>query len=583
MAVAYAVLAGALFLTGVAWYYVSQNARTQEQSRFDEAAQRTLQAVDRRMNTYVDAMFGTRGLFAASRSVERGEFRAYVRSLDLRRRYPGIQALGYARRVPAGGLEAHVESVREEGYEGYEVRPGGRGESFPLVYVEPEDAANRSMFLGRNMYAAGVHRAAMDRARDVNLPRASGKVAPGGPAGGPGFMIYLPVYRNGAPVSTVPERREALQGYVVAVFRARELLEDIFIQQGDPSVDFKVYDGAEFGEEYLLYDRGSTAGADGTGPAPLFSQTSTLQVGGRLWILRFSTLPGFGTSPQENLPRLVLYSGLALSLVLFGLTAMLARSRTQAERARSELEEANRELESFSYTVSHDLRAPLRSINGFSSILQEDYAGRLDEEGRDYLRRVSAASQNMGRLIDALLDFSRLRNRKLRTERVDLSGIARSIADELARRRPERRVEFAIQPGVTARGDPDLLRVALENLLGNAFKFTGKQERARIEFGVEDAGGAPIYFVRDNGPGFDMAYADKLFGAFQRLHKTDEFEGTGIGLATVRRIVERHGGEIRGVGAVGRGAAFYFTLDLDREKPSRRKQRFPRWFRRSGS
>jgi PAS domain S-box-containing protein len=227
----------------------------------------------------------------------------------------------------------------------------------------------------------------------------------------------------------------------------------------------------------------------------------------------------------------------------------------------AQLEAANRELETFSYSVSHDLRAPLRSIDGFSQALLEDCAAQLDAQGRDYLQRIRGATQRMAELIEALLGLSRVTRAGLQRHEVDLSAMARAIAAELQRTDPSRHVEFAIADGLIVSGDARLLRVAMENLLGNAWKFTAKQPRARIEFGMQrQDDGTCAFFVRDNGAGFDMAYAEKLFGAFQRLHRASEFHGTGIGLATVQRIVHRHGGRIWAEGAVGQGATFYFTL-----------------------
>jgi len=226
----------------------------------------------------------------------------------------------------------------------------------------------------------------------------------------------------------------------------------------------------------------------------------------------------------------------------------------------AQLTAANQELEAFSYSVSHDLRAPLRSIDGFSRILLKSYLDKLDTPGQDYLQRVRAASQRMGQLIDDLLELSRVTRVELRREAVDLSALARAIAAELQQTQPGRQVTFVIAEGLVARGDVRLLRVVLENLLNNAWKFTGKLTHAEIAFGSTQQDGRPVYCVHDNGAGFDMAYADKLFGAFQRLHPASEFEGTGIGLATVQRIIHRHGGRVWAEGAVGQGARFYFTL-----------------------
>ena len=233
------------------------------------------------------------------------------------------------------------------------------------------------------------------------------------------------------------------------------------------------------------------------------------------------------------------------------------------ERVRSrtaELRATNEELEAFSYSVSHDLRTPLRSMAGFSQMLIEDYEDELDETGKDYLRRIQAASGRMGDLIDNLLYLSRVSRQEMRREKVDLSTLARRVAEDLRRREPGRRARFDITDGLSVMGDAGLLKVALENLLGNAWKFTSKEPEAEIGFGVVEQDGEPVYYVRDNGVGFDEAYADKLFGPFQRLHGEDEFEGTGVGLATVARIIRRHGGSLRAEGEVGRGATFHFTL-----------------------
>ena len=229
-----------------------------------------------------------------------------------------------------------------------------------------------------------------------------------------------------------------------------------------------------------------------------------------------------------------------------------------------QLEAANKELEAFSYAVSHDLRAPLRGIDGFSQALLEDYAEKLDAEGKDHLHRVRAAAQHMGQLIDDLLNLSRLTRGELRREPVDLSALARTIVADLQKTEPDRQATCVIAEGLIVKGDPNLLRLVLVNLLGNAWKFTGRHACARIEFEVTQRNGTPTFFVRDDGVGFDMAYVGKLFGAFQRLHDRSQFQGTGIGLVTVQRIIHRHGGQIWAEAAVEQGATFYFTIGVEK-------------------
>jgi signal transduction histidine kinase len=241
-------------------------------------------------------------------------------------------------------------------------------------------------------------------------------------------------------------------------------------------------------------------------------------------------------------------------------TEELEHRNEALRRNAAELLAANTELDAFAYSVSHDLRAPLRSIDGFSQVVLEDYAPQLGDAGRDALQRVRAASQRMAALIDDLLKLARVTRAEMRTERVDLSGIAQEIVLDIQRATPDREVEFAIAPGLEAEGDSRLLRVVLDNLLRNGWKYSAKQPKPRVEFTAVDQNGDRVFVVRDNGAGFDMRYADKLFGVFQRLHSASEFEGTGVGLATVRRIVNRHGGRIWAEGVVDQGATFYFTL-----------------------
>jgi light-regulated signal transduction histidine kinase (bacteriophytochrome) len=226
----------------------------------------------------------------------------------------------------------------------------------------------------------------------------------------------------------------------------------------------------------------------------------------------------------------------------------------------AQLTSAMQELETFCYSVSHDLRAPLRGIHGFSQALLADFPAELPGEAHRYLSRITASAARMEQLIEDLLNLSRLTRTTLTRREVDLSALAARVIESFRNAEPDRRVELSVRSGMKVDADPRLLQAALENLLGNAWKFTAKTERPRIEVGSMKDGSRTVYFVKDNGAGFDMRYADKLFGAFQRLHRNDEFPGTGIGLATVARVVSRHGGRIWADAQVGAGAAFYFTL-----------------------
>lgn len=357
-----------------------------------------------------------------------------------------------------------------------------------------------------------------------------------------------------------------------------------------------VFDAAEFLETALseanirgyhvtLKDKEGELFRVGDGPAEAGWKLETpIDLPGLEWSIVLSPTPAKLAENFSPVPEQALVVGLLMASLLV-LQIQLARKthqralqiaainqtlrsevveRKRAQEALAERERilaaANKELEAFSYSVSHDLRAPLRSIDGFSQALIEDYADKLDGMGKDYLGRVRASAQKMGELIDAMLRLSRITRSELSYEDVDLSELVRSIEADLRQTEPNRQGTILCPEKVPVLGDRRLLRIALENLMGNAWKFTANREEALIEVGVQSGGGSPIYFVRDNGAGFDMAYSNRLFGAFQRLHGTKEFPGTGIGLATVQRIIHRHGGRVWAKAEVDRGATFYFTL-----------------------
>ena len=252
--------------------------------------------------------------------------------------------------------------------------------------------------------------------------------------------------------------------------------------------------------------------------------------------------------------------GTAVGLVPLLPKAVKLPSPQQLEAANRDLAQVNRELETFSYSVSHDLRAPLRAIDGFASILAEDHAAALDPEAKRLLDTIRRNAGHMGQLIDDLLWLSRSGRKELEQTPLDLTALVRDVVDELQREDTSRTVDVVVGPLPPTRGDPGLVRQVFVSVIGNAFKFTRNRPNGRVELGAQRVGSETVYFVRDNGAGFDMQYADKLFGVFQRLHRAEEFEGTGVGLALVQRIIHRHGGRIWADARVNEGATFYFTL-----------------------
>jgi len=283
--------------------------------------------------------------------------------------------------------------------------------------------------------------------------------------------------------------------------------------------------------------------------------------------LRFVLVPS-ETTILENTSnaRLILYFGLCLSALI----SYIWYSRTLIEERKEalastneEMKRVNKELEAFSYSVSHDLRAPLRHIVGYSEALKEDYSDSLDDVGKEYIERLCYSAINMGKLINDILKLSKVTRGELNIIKVNLSNIVISILDNLKKENPDRNSEFRIQKNIFAKVDENLIHIALENLLGNAWKFTKNEETTVIQFGTNNEDGERIFYIKDNGAGFDSKYADTIFEPFRRLHKTTEFEGTGIGTSLVKRVISRHGGKLWAEGEVGKGATFYFTLEKE--------------------
>ena len=363
---AYGVLLIALLLTVIAWYYVRQVVEVQNRARFEESTQATQEALERRTKAYLDAMFGARGLYYASNLVTRKDWSDYVKRIEPADRFEGLQALGYAQRVNPERRESFMRKTRDEGLP--EMRPdlnrgGERSVYLPLTRTGPLGEANQSM-LNYDFYAEVVHKKTMDLARDSGEPRATKMVyvldetlpnATADLALRRGFVVYLPIYQEGEPVGSVGERRRALRGFIVGSFISDELLDGIFKGSFDPAIDFEVYDGGNPASSPLLYDRDGIRRDEKKRNEFLFSKESRIEVAGREWTLYFTTLPAFEEGAESNLPTFVLASGLVMSLLIFGITLLVVRSRTRAEHYSKDLEVANEELESFYYSVEQEL------------------------------------------------------------------------------------------------------------------------------------------------------------------------------------------------------------------------------------
>ncbi len=709
MTLAWLVLIAFFALTFWAWYVVRDEVDSNGRKQFALRADQVIAAIRARMLAYEQVLQGGVGLFHASLEVERDEWREYVNALKIEENFPGIQAIGFSKRIASSERAAHIDAVRAQGFPDYAMRPQGeRAEYTSIIYIEPFDERNRRAF-GFDMFAEPVRRAAMEQARDTGFSVMSGKVLLVQEGGGDdvqaGVLLYLPLYRKNSTHITVEQRRDALLGYVYSPFRMDDLMEGIRGENIDDAA-LEIYDGPAIAPEALLYETVKTSPEH----HPAFVERRSMNVQGRPWTLRFGSHPVFEASIDRQKPLIVLATGLVISLLSFVGVSAFATSRTRAlvlasrmtsafreseERSRliiatahvafvaidsksrvtdwnreaegtfgwsrheamghdivglviperyrqahhegmrrflntgegaifgkriqlvalhkngwefpveitisptrvgekhvfnaflhdiserqkaeqeikalnadlvsraAQLEASNKELESFSYSVSHDLRSPLRAVDGFSRILQQDYQDKLDAEGHRILKVIRAASQKMDKLIDDLLAFSRLGRQAISAEQTDMAALAQETWAELQGPGAQRKIRFVLHAMPTARGDRSLLKQVWVNLISNAVKFSAATDAAVVEAGgsvVEGEGDEAVYYVKDNGAGFDMRYHDKLFGVFQRLHSVSDFPGTGVGLAIVHRIVTRHGGRVWAEGKVGAGATFYFAL-----------------------
>lgn len=582
-ALAVLVLVASTLLVLLAWRAARDNALEMARAEFEGSCSEVVELLRQRLVNYELTIRGGAALFASVDRPSPSQWHAFVDGLQLPQRFPSIAGLGFAPYVTRHGLAQLQNDVRAEGRGLFSVWPHGVRESYgPILYLEPRTAENLNV-IGYDMYAEPVRHAAMDAAMSEAAPRMTGRVqlmqdlVPGVRS----VLLFVPVYHGGEAPPTQVLRRASMRGWVYAPVRLQRFVE-VALRPIRRNVTFRVFD-VTLGQPNLLYEDKDFP-REGT---PAFRHTRVATAYGRLWRYEFASPPVEAAVPALAPLRTALAVGLLASLLLFGIAWSLAHTEMRAQRLAArmstaarrsearvralnrslevrvetrtrELSDANRELESFAYSVSHDLRAPLRSIEGFSRILGDKYATSLDETGRDYLQRVRNAASRMSELIEALLKVSRVARGDLVPEPLDLSKMAHEIIGELRTVEPDRDVDVDIAPDLTANADRVLVRSLLQNLLGNAWKFTREREHALIEFGREEDG--VTFYIHDNGAGFDQAYVDKLFRPFQRLHEEAKYAGEGIGLATVKRIVERHGGMIFASGRPGKGAAFSFTL-----------------------
>jgi signal transduction histidine kinase len=531
-----------LLLTAVAWYYARQNLEQQAEVRFDETVRATQAAIDRRVNTYLDSIFGARGFLYASESVERVEWENYVEGLESESRLKGLQLVGFARYVKPEARETFSRWAREEGLPELrpDLRPGGeRPAYFPLAYVGPLDETNPRM-VNQDLYAESVHRSAMDRARDTGSPQATGMVyVLTEPSAGssadlalrPGFAVYLPVYRKGKSQDTVNERRRALEGFVVGAFRTDELFADIFGDTFDPAIDFEVYDARHPALSPPLYDNDGVQRAGREVSGSLFSEESRIEVAGRQWSLYFATLPAFEEEVQSNLPIFVLAGGVALSFLLFGITWVLVRiavenARLLVEvRGKATLEERQRLARELHDSVSQALYGIALGAKTARTLLDRDPT------------KVASPLEYILSLANAGLAEMRALIFELRPESLEKEGLVAAFEKQAAALRARYEIEVDLdlcnEPDASLEIKEILYRIAQEALHNTVRHARASSVQIRMRCSPEQV----TLDVSDDGIGFDSK---------------KDFPGH-LGLHSMRERAERLGGTLTVESAPGKG------------------------------
>jgi signal transduction histidine kinase len=557
-AVSYGVLVVALMLTLLAYYYVRQNVEVEERARFKDATQAVKTVIYRRVSRYLDAMLGARGLFSGGNPVERDEWEGYVRALEPQTsfRLDGFQSLGFAKYVRPEEAQAFSRQARRDGGRGLYPEPdGGRAAYFPLQFVAPSNEANRTM-IGYDAYADPDHRAVMQKARDTDTPQATKMdyVLTQAPPGSESdlalekaLIVYLPVYAEDEPVETVVQRRRALRGFIVATFTTEELFGEAYGKAFDPAVDLEVYDGEKETSRSLLYDKdGVKSAGKSWGGKALFSRERRIERAGREWVLYFATLPSFERGARSNLPVFVLASGIAVSILLFGITWMLARSRTQAYRAGADLGEANRELEQANAELQ-------RSREGLISAREEERR-RLRRDLHDgvgpQLAALMLELETAGDLVSENPEASALMAKLSRRAREIVSDVRRSVHALRPPALDELGLVGALEEGAIQYG-PAGLRISVEDpeelsrlpaavevacyrivqeALANVVRHAGASN-CSIRIWPDEEASVLVVEVEDDGRG--IRDHDRMgVGLISMRERTEELGGT----CTVRRL-----------------------------------------------
>ncbi|OHC74618.1 MAG: hypothetical protein A3G18_00900 [Rhodospirillales bacterium RIFCSPLOWO2_12_FULL_58_28] len=579
-ATAWVVLLLSLMLTGVAWYVSSYFVVQRANDHFLFEAANVRSIISKRMMEYEVILRGALGLFIASDNVTRAEWRTYVGNLDIERIFPGVQGIGFSLFINRQDKDAHIAAIRAEGFPDYAVFPEGDREIYTsIIYLEPFNERNRRAF-GYDMFSEPVRRAAMQRACDAGNMAVSGKVKLVQETAidvQHGFLMYLPLYHKNVPVETVEQRRAALQGFVYSPFRIKDLMRGI-LGFGASPVGFEIFDGDAMTDETLIYSSHESGRVHPSGHA--LSQNNPLLIGGHRWTLHIYDLPDRIDRGGAVLPAIVAGGGIIVDLLLFyiitsistrrreiaamawEMTKELRESHKIIDNKANALENVNAELRQFAYVASHDLQEPLRMVAGYVELLRRRYQDKLDGDADEFIRFAVEGATRMKNIIDDLLNLSRIDNRPHEWTIMDMNEAVNAALINVDRSIREADAAIIVGKLPTMAADGGLLTQVFQNLIENAVKYRHPDRRPEIHIGAAQEGTDWIFSVRDNGIGFEQEYADRVFIAFQRLHGRSKYQGTGIGLAICKKIIERHGGHIRVDSEPGTGSTFRFSIPI---------------------
>lgn len=522
----------------------------------------------------------------ASENVTDAQWSEFLQGMDLKTDLPGLRGIGYARVENSSDKKAEAHFPPDSSESGSAVPEKNYA---PVILFENLTANGGDLTQGQDFASTLSRREAT--AKSLETGKCSITIDPGSYGRGkPAFIFCLPLFEKGADISTVAHRRMAIQGFVFAPFEVDELIENIFIGS-------ERHIGLRLVDENALPGTSPVFTSSQSNSAPTFQSASDLHLGGRFWRVETFSLASFENRKMRLSSLFIALSGIAITLlgmmILSDLRAKQEKATRIAENSaeslkKSEAEiremnaglekavavrtarlaEANEELRTFSYTVSHDLRSPARHVEALAGFLIEEHGDELSKGANEYLARISESAVRMQSLIEDILKLAGCSNAAFHPRRIDLTSLATELAATFECLHQSRRIQVEIEPGLELTGDPTVVRTTMQNLLDNAFKFTARRETAIISIGAVTHNGKQFFYVRDNGTGFDMKQAETIFQPFKRLHRESDFEGSGVGLATVRKMIRRHGGAIQVDSVPGTGTTFFFHFEAVEERLS---------------